>query len=161
MEWPIDGHKSCRTAPCANLTMLKIRSTYCTSLPVSISVICGPAGSVAKAGALGPRNLSCRKCKPDSDTVSSTTWIPKRTITVEGDGAVFSRIMHIVTLAVRDFVDLLNIEVIQNLQFVSLADFFGFLCKVGTRQKRKIDNSFCVFLLLIVATSRSSHMPHA
>ena len=35
-----------------------------------------------------------------NDTISSTTWIPKRTITVKGDGAVFSRIMHIVTLAV-------------------------------------------------------------
>ena len=142
--------KSCRTALCANLTMLKIRSTYCTSLTISISVICGPACRVAKAGALGPRNPSCHKGKPDSDTVSSTTWIRKRTITVEGDGAVLSRIMHIVTLAVRDFVDLLYIEVIQNLQFVSLPDFSGFLCKVSTRQKRKIDNSFCVFLFCLL-----------
>ena len=71
----------------------------------------------------------------------------------------FSRIMHIVTLTVRDFVNLLYIEVIQNLQFVSLADFSGFLCKVGTRQKRKIDNSFCVFLccLLLLRVPPTCH----
>ena len=67
--------------------------------------------------------------------------------------------MHIVTLAVRDFVDLLYIEVIQNLQFVSLADFSGVLCKVGTRQKRKIDNSVCVFLccLLLLRVPPTCH----
>ena len=38
----------------------------------------------------------------------------RHTITVAGDGAVLSRIMNLVTLAVRDFVDLEYTEVIQN-----------------------------------------------
>ena len=45
--------------------------------------------------------------------------------------------------------------VMRNLQFVSIADFSGFLCKVSTRQKRRW-HIFCVFLLLFVVTSRSS-----
>ena len=87
---------------------------------LSVLIHDGLACRVVKASAPGPRNSSCRKGQPDSDTVSSTTWIPKRTITVEGDGAVLSGIMHIVTLEVGDFVDL-YIQVIQNLQFVSIA----------------------------------------
>ena len=66
--------------------------------------------------------------------------------------------MHIV--GSRDFVDLRSAT--QNLDFVSLTDFSGFLCKVGTRQKRKIGTIFfCVFLLLVVVVSSSSHIPHA
>ena len=79
------------------------------------------------------------------------------TITVKGDGAVLSRIMYIVTLAVRDFVDLWYIKVIQSLQFVSIADFSEFLCKVGTRQKRKIGTvifSLPRFSLLCVPPAR-------
>ena len=109
-------------------------------------------------GDLEPRNPRCRKGKLDHDTMSSTTWIPKRTITVKGDGAVLSRIMHIVTLAVRDFVHLRYIEVIQNLQFVSIADFSGFLCKVGTRQKRKIGTVWCFPL---VGCCNFVLLPHA
>ena len=60
-------------------------------------------------------------CNKDAHTFSHFRWrdwldplrwkgqlavSARHTITVEGDGAVFSRIMHIVTLAVRDFVDL-------------------------------------------------------
>ena len=84
--------------------------------------------------------------------MSSTTWIPKRTITVKGDRAVLSRIMHIVTLAVRDFVDLWN------LQFVSIADFSEFLCKVGTRQKRKIGT---VIVFPFVGFRNFAFLPHA
>ena len=58
------------------------------------------------AGDFEPRNLGRRQGEFGYDAMSSTTWIPKRTITVKEDGAVLSRIMHIVTLAVRDFVDL-------------------------------------------------------
>ena len=71
-------------------------------------------------------------------------------ITVEGDEAVLSRIMHIVTLAVRDFVDLEYIEVMQNIQSVSLADFSGFLRKVVTRQKLKLTHGLS-FPLVVVA----------
>ena len=48
--------------------------------------------------------------------------------------------------------------VMRNLQFVSIADFSGFLCKVSTRQKRR-SHSLCVSLLLVVVTLRSSHKP--
>ena len=107
---------------------------------------------------LEPRNLGRRAGEFGYDTMSSTTWIPKRTITVKDDGAVLSRIMHIVTLAVRDFVDLWYIKVIQNLQFVSIADFSEFLCKVGTRQKRKIGT---VIVFPFVGFCNFAFLPHA
>ena len=67
-------------------------------------------------------------------------------------------IMHIVTLTIRDFVDLLYIEVIQNLPFVSIADFSEFLCKVGTRQKRKIGT---VLVFTFVGFCNFAFLPHA
>ena len=85
---------------------------------------------------------SLRDSMRDSDTVSSTTWFPQRTITVEGDEAVLSRIMHIVTLTVREFVNLCTLKSYRILviSLIGLADFSGFLCSVGTRQKLKITN---------------------
>ena len=60
-------------------------------------------------------------------------------------------------LGSRDFVDLNT--AMQNLRFVSITDFSGILCKVGTRQKRKINTfSFCVFLLLVLYLL---FLPHA
>ena len=79
-------------------------------------------------------------------------------ITVEGDEAVLSRIMHIVTLAV--VILSTYSTAIQNLHFVSITDFSGFLC-MGTRQKRKISTFSFVFPVVCVVTSSSSHTPHA
>ena len=59
-------------------------------------------------------------------------------------------------LGSRDFVDG---TAIQNSHFVSIIDFSGFLCKVGTRQKRKISTfSFCVSSCLCC---NFKFLPHA
>ena len=124
---------------------------------LSVLIHDGPACRVVQASGLGPRNSSCREGQPDSDTVSSTTWIPKRTITVEGDGAVLSSAHRDLG---RDFVDLEYIEVIRNIQFVSLVDFSGFLCKVVTRQKLKLTRGLS-FPLVVCCNFALLPLPHA
>ena len=64
--------------------------------------------------------------------------------------------MHIVTLAV--VILSTYSTAIQNLHFVSITDFSEFLCKVGTRQKRKIGTFSLCFLLVGCCTSSSSHV---
>ena len=87
----------------------------------------------------------CRKGKLDN-------MDPKCMITVKGDEAILSRIMHIVTLAVCDSSTYYTLDH-TNLrhQFVQPPNFSRFLCQVDTRQKPKIDNLSFVFLLLTVA----------
>ena len=111
------------------------------------SVVC------ASARGVGPDQCG------DADT-ETTPCLRQPGFLSGGDGAVLSRIMHIVTLAVRVFVDLLYIEVIQDLviSLINLADFFGFLRKVGTRQKLKIYKQFCVFLCSLC---NFAFLPHA
>ena len=95
------------------------------------------------------RNPGCRTSKFDYDTMSSTS-----TINVKGDGAVLSRIMHIVTLAVSDFVDLWY-------RIFSLSASRTSLDSCARRAPVRCEDwhSFCFSLLLVVVTLRSSHWP--
>ena len=80
----------------------------------------------------------------------SNNWVSRSAVTVESDRAVLSRIMLIVTSAVR--IIILYIDVEHGLASVEcLADFSGFIFKVITRQKLTSARGF-EFPLVVVAT---------
>ena len=110
------------------------------------------------AGDLEPRNLGRRKGEFGYDTMSSTTWIPERTITVQGRwSSVFKDYAH------RDLWQSVISSTYGTLRSyrifsLSASRTSEFLCKVGTRQKRKIGT---VIVFPFVGFCNFAFLPHA